>query len=485
MSNEKKTNASTKKEFFLWRWIRRAFFPNKEMDIYTEEQLQSPFRVVVKNYFSKPIAVIALVLFILIALFVFIAPHFVTLDLGEQDSTLVSLAPGYDMMKYPDELLKNGVAIIYLEDFARQITLSTKLKGFKKHIIKAKPKNDANQTAVVLFTSGSEGLPKAVLLSHKNLQANRFQLLSILAVNSSDVFFNALPMFHSFGLSVCTVASTLSGVKTFFYPSPLHYRIVPELIYDTNSTIVCGTDTFFYGYARMGNPYDFFNLKYAIVGGEKLKERTADLFIKKFGVRILEGYGTTETSPVISLNTPMHLKEGTVGRMLPMMSFKLLDAPGIENGKILAVKGDNVMQGYMKPDHPLVLQAPQNGWYETGDIVQIDENGFITILGRLKRFAKIAGEMVSLTAIEEALKNLWPSFMHAALRIPDEKRGEQLFIYTTKPEPNIDDIKASFKAHGLSELWVPRKVKHIDEIILTGSGKFDYVKMEEMAKQEK
>lgn len=371
-------------------------------------------------------------------------------------------------------LASNGVEIVYLEDFAPQIDLKTKLQGFGRYIVRQKPKADALQTAVVLFTSGSEGLPKAVLLSHKNLQANRYQLLSILAVNSSDVFFNALPMFHSFGLTIGTVIAPLSGVKTFLYPSPLHYRVVPELIYDTNTTIVCGTDTFFYGYARMGNPYDFFGLKYAIVGGEKLKPRTADLFMKKFGVRILEGYGTTETSPVISLNTPMHIKEGTVGRLLPDVQYRLIDAEGIEDGKVLAVKADNVMQGYMTVDAPLCLKAPQNGWYETGDVVKIDDEGFVSILGRVKRFAKIAGEMVSIAAVEEVLEKLYQNAKQGVVALADEKKGEKLVLVTNNENADLAEMKAFFKEQNLSELWCPKKVVYMKEPPLLGSGKFDY-----------
>ena len=371
-------------------------------------------------------------------------------------------------------LHENGVNITYLEDFAKSIPFAVKFAGLKKYICRTKPENNASDTAVVLFTSGSEGLPKAVLLTHKNLQANRFQLLSLIAANSSDILFNALPMFHSFGLTVGTVISTLSGVKTFFYPSPLHYRIIPELIYDTNATIVCGTDTFFYGYARMGNPYDFFAIKYAIVGGEKLKTRTADLFMKKFGVRILEGYGTTETSPVISLNTPMHLKEGTVGRLLPAVDYRLTSVPGVENGKLLAVKADNVMQGYMTSDKPLVLQTPPNGWYETGDVVDMDQNGFITILGRQKRFAKIAGEMVSLSAVEEVLEKLYPNAKQGVIALADEKKGEKLVLITNEENADLSTIRAFFKQQNFNELWCPKQVIYIKNPPLLGSGKFDY-----------
>ena len=376
--------------------------------------------------------------------------------------------------KIKNAIEENGTKIVYLERFAKDISLSDKIKGFAKHLKEEKTKNSPDKPAVVLFTSGSEGMPKAVFLSHKNLQANRYQIASILAFNSSDIFFNALPMFHSFGLSVGTVIPILSGVKTFFYPSPLHYRIVPELVYDTNATIVCGTDTFFFGYGRMGHPYDFFNVKYAVVGGEKLKETTADLWMKKFGVRILEGYGATETSPVLSLNTPMNIKQGTVGRLLPHINYKVKPVAGVENGGQLWVQGDNIMLGYMKADKPGQLQLTEDCWYDTGDIVSIDSDGFISIQGRAKRFAKIAGEMVSLTSVEQAVDQLYSNAIQGILTEPDEKKGERLILITNHEKASISEVRKFFKEEGFSELWIPKKVIYMKKPPVLGSGKFDY-----------
>ena len=374
-----------------------------------------------------------------------------------------------------DKALKaNGTKVIYLEHFAKDISLKDKAFGLGRFIIKKKPQHTADKPAVVLFTSGSEGMPKAVLLSHKNLQANRYQISSIMAFNSSDVFFNALPMFHSFGLSVGTIIPVLSGIKTFFYPSPLHYRVIPELVYDTNATIVCGTDTFFYGYGNMGHPYDFFNLKYAVVGGEKLKDTTAELWMKKFGVRVLEGYGSTETGPVLALNTPMNMKQGTVGRFVPHITYKIRPVPGVEQGGRLWVQGDNIMLGYMKADKPGKLQPAKNHWYDTGDIVSIDEDGFIRIQGRAKRFAKIAGEMVSLTSIEQAIDQLYEGAVQGILTEPDEKKGEQLILITNHENPSLTDLRKFFKSKGFSELWIPKNVIYMKNPPVLGTGKFDY-----------
>ena len=372
------------------------------------------------------------------------------------------------------EELKRHFEFVYLEDFADIISIITKLKGMMLSILKKHPNNPPSKPAVVLFTSGSEGAPKAVFLSHKNIQANRFQVLSVLSVNASDTFFNALPMFHSFGLCVGTILTTLSGIKTFYYPSPLHYRIVPELSYDSDATIICGTDTFLRGYARMANPFDFFGIKYAIVGGEKLKEETSDIWFKKFGIRILEGYGATETSPVISINTPMYIKLGSVGRILPGMKMKIVPIEGIEEGGELYVKGENIMLGYMKADKPKVLQPLKNNWYNTGDIVTVDENDFISIKGRAKRFAKIAGEMVSLTAIEQILEKLYPSSLQGIISIPDPKKGEQLVFVSSNEDVNIKDIQTYFKQQKISDLWIPKKVIYMKKIPILGTGKFDY-----------
>ncbi len=382
------------------------------------------------------------------------------------------------------------IKIIYLEDVSKSINAFDKiaalLKGFFPRIgyRLATQDNDPDKPAVVLYTSGSEGTPKGVVLSHRNLITNKSQICTALEIDFRDKFFNALPLFHSFGLAVGTITPLIAGGSSFLYPSPLHFKVIPELVYDRNATVFFGTDTFFNAYCKNAHPYDFHNIRYAAVGAEKLKAETFNLCCEKMGKRLLDGYGATECSPLISVGSDIYYKRGTVGRLIPGMEYRLDPVEGIKEGGELVLKGGNIMLGYLRESNPGVIEAPKDGWYHTGDIVTVDERGFIEIKGRAKRFAKIAGEMVSLTAIEEALKNLWPSYMHAALRVPDPKRGEQLFIYTTKENPSLEDVKQSFKAQGLSELWVPKHIKYIPEIILTGSGKFDYVKMEEMAKAE-
>jgi len=377
------------------------------------------------------------------------------------------------------------IKIFYLEDVRESISFIDKMVGmfkskFADHICKKNEKYDADDASVVLFTSGSEGVPKGVVLSHTNIQANRFQLASRVDFSSKDIVFNALPIFHSFGLTGGTLLPILSGIKTFFYPSPLHYRIVPELIYDTNATIMFGTNTFLANYARFANAYDFYSIRYVFAGAEKLDESTCKIWSEKFGVRIFEGYGTTETSPALSTNTPMHNKIGTVGRLMPGIKYKLEAIDGITDGKKLLVSGPNVMKGYLLSTNPGEIVPLIDGWYDTGDIVQIDENGYIIIRGRAKRFAKVAGEMVSLTATEINLSKFCPQESYAIVAIPDPKKGEQLVLMTTNQAIKRGDISAYFKANGITELSVPKEIVIVEKLPLLGTGKVDYVRVKEL-----
>lgn len=375
---------------------------------------------------------------------------------------------------------KAGISVYYLENIAKTITIADKLKGhlssfFPNFIYHKINEQKPNDPAVILFTSGSEGMPKGVVLSHENIQANRYQLSSRIDFGPTDIVFNVLPIFHSFGLTGGTLLPLLSGIRTFFYPSPLHYRIVPELIYDTNATIMFGTDTFLCGYARFANAYDFYSIRYIFAGAEKLKEETRKLWSEKYGVRIFEGYGTTETSPILSTNTPMHSKSGTVGRLLPGIKSQLKTLPGIHYGGKLIVSGPNIMKGYLLAEKPGVLVPPISGKYDTGDIVSFNREGYITIEGRAKRFAKIAGEMISLTAVETYLSDLWPDQKHAIVSIPDAKKGEALVLVTDYKNAERTAISAYVKKHGIGELSIPKNIKIVDTIPLLGTGKTNYI----------
>ena len=388
------------------------------------------------------------------------------------------------------DLLSRGRKTIYLEDQRQAIGLYDKLYGLiarsfpKWALARAGASRDPNSPAVILFTSGSEGMPKGVVLSHRNLHANRHQAGARIAFTAQDIVFNALPMFHSFGLTGGSLLPVLAGVRSFHYPSPLHYKIVPELCYDTNATVVFGTDTFLMGYARNAHPYDFFNTRLVVAGAERVKPETRDLWIEKFGLRILEGYGATECSPVLAVNTPMHFRTGTVGRLLDRIEYRLDPVPGIEEGGRLHVRGPNIMLGYLRADNPGVLEAPPDGWYDTGDIVKIDPHGFVTILGRAKRFSKIGGEMVSLSAVEGKLHVAFPDHLHAVVAVPDAKKGEQLVLFTTDEALDRKRVSDGLKEVGTGDLMIPRNVIVMKELPLLGSGKTDYVTLNRLALEQ-
>ena len=407
-----------------------------------------------------------------------------------------------DLTAMEQALKDAGLKIVYLEDVAKKLTMGDKIGGFLAAKLRLAPSTPPEAPAAVMFTSGTEGVPKAVLLSHVNIISNRHQALSMLTVGAGDKLFNCLPMFHAFGLGICTLLPVLAGVRVFLYPSPLHYRIVPRLFYESQSTIICGTDTFCAGYARYGQPYDFCHARLVIIGAEKMRESTRRIWLEKFGVDLFEGYGATETSPLISVNTPAYRREGSVGRPVPGLNCRLVPVPGIdeENTGVLWVKGDNVMLGYMRSAAPGVLEPPADesladtfaekgegdngaGWYETGDIVHMDDEGFIFIRGRAKRFAKIGGEMVSLAAVEEALREIWPEAVLGVVAIPDPRKGEQLALVIDTENVTTSRIAAHFASRGLSPLWTPKRIVSVKQAPLLGSGKFDYRKARELAEQ--
>jgi acyl-[acyl-carrier-protein]-phospholipid O-acyltransferase/long-chain-fatty-acid--[acyl-carrier-protein] ligase len=256
---------------------------------------------------------------------------------------------------------------------------------------------------------------------------------------------------------------------------------VPALIYDTDATLCFGTDTFLNGWAKYAHPYDFYRMRYIFAGAEKVRDATKRLFAEKFGVRVMEGYGVTETAPVLALNTAMHGRSGTVGRLLPGIEHRLEPVPGVAAGGRLFVKGPNVMLGYLRAGAPGVIEPPPDGWYDTGDIVDVDAEGFVAITGRAKRFAKIAGEMVSMGAAEALVASLWPDSQHAVLALPDARKGEQLLLVTTRMGAEVREILAHARAKGVAEISVPRAIQHVDSLPLLGTGKVDYPAVQRMA----
>jgi acyl-[acyl-carrier-protein]-phospholipid O-acyltransferase/long-chain-fatty-acid--[acyl-carrier-protein] ligase len=366
---------------------------------------------------------------------------------------------------------------IWLEDVRAGIGTRAKLQGMRDRWRARQLPGagaDPDSPAVVLYTSGSEGAPKGVVLSHRNILANCAQLASVIDFHSGDIAFNAMPMFHAFGLTGGTILPLVSGVRTFLYPSPLHYRIVPALIYDTDATICFGTDTFLRGWGHYADPYDFYAMRYIFAGAEKVQEETRRLFADRFGVRVLEGYGVTETSPVLTLNTAMQCRPGTTGRFLPGIEWRLDPVAGIDTGERLFVRGPNVMLGYLRDTAPGALAALEDGWYDTGDVVSLDAAGFLTIVGRVKRFAKIGGEMVSMEAAEALATALWPEARHAVIGVAEARKGEALVLVTAHQSAAVRDLLRFARERGVSELMVPRAMLAVPSIPLLATGKVDY-----------
>jgi acyl-[acyl-carrier-protein]-phospholipid O-acyltransferase / long-chain-fatty-acid--[acyl-carrier-protein] ligase len=385
-----------------------------------------------------------------------------------------------------DELTAAGIQFIYLEDMRASIGRVEKISSLLRmtfnpsSLAKRQPGTPSvrpGDTAVVLFTSGSEGTPKGVELTHANMLSNIRQMLAVADFTDTDRMFNCLPLFHSFGLTVGTLFPLVRGLYVFIYVSPLHYRVVPAAFYDRDCTIFLSTNTFLNGYARKAHPYDFRSMRYLFAAAEKLQEATATVWSQKFGVRILEGYGATECSPCVSVNTPLSPRYGSVGRLLPGMEYKLESVEGVEDGGRLFLRGPNVMRGYLNPDANAKFKS-LDGWYDTGDIVSVDPEGYLFIRGRLKRFAKVSGEMVSLTAVEDALAGVFPQYglrcQVAVVARPDEAKGEILIAVTNEPKLQIDEIRAAIKAKGLTNLCVPREIKVVREIPKLGTGKIDH-----------
>ncbi len=374
-----------------------------------------------------------------------------------------------------------GIGLIHLDDVRPRIPRSRRLAAvagsfFSRHR-ELTPDLHPDDTAVVLFTSGSEGFPKGVELTHRNLLANFRQLIVTLDILDTDRFFNALPLFHSFGLMAGVIAPLIRGVFCFLYPTPLHYRLVPSIVYNLDCTVMFGTPTFLNGYARKAHPYDFRTVRLLVAGAEKLQDATFQTYARKFGVRVLEGYGATECGPVICINSLLEPRVGSVGRFLPAIEWKLEPLPGVPEGGRLLVRGPNIMRGYLNRDADADFKS-LGGWYDTGDIASVEPDGFVHVLGRLKRFAKISGEMVSLTAVEEALAGAFPHyglrFQIAIIAVPDSEKGERLVAATNEPRLHLEEIRNALRSRGFSNLCVPREIHHVREIPKLGTGKVNH-----------
>jgi acyl-[acyl-carrier-protein]-phospholipid O-acyltransferase / long-chain-fatty-acid--[acyl-carrier-protein] ligase len=382
------------------------------------------------------------------------------------------------------------LAITYLEDVRKAIGLKDKVQGairskfargfHRKHALAP------NQPAVVLFTSGTEGAPKGVVLTNANLVANARQIFAHADgfLTKDEIVMNPLPLFHSYGLTAGTLMPLFTGMRVVLYPSPLHYKEIPKLIGATKATVLFATDTFLQGYARGADTGDLGSVKYIIAGAEKIKDQTRAAWAK-YGTTILEGYGATECAPVLACNIPTRSKAGSVGPLLPGIEARLEPVAGIDAGGRLMVRGPNVMAGYLLADKPGVLVPARDGWHDTGDIVEIDATGLMSIKGRAKRFAKIGGEMISLAAVEIMVADIWPENNAVVLSVPDERKGEQLVLVTDKMGADRASLLAAAKTQGVPELWVPRSIVVVPEIPVLASGKVDFMAATELLARQR
>lgn len=377
------------------------------------------------------------------------------------------------------DAMRDHVQVVYLDDIKASVgTIEKAAALLNRH--KAVTPSSSNDAAAILFTSGSEGTPKGVVLTHANILANASQAAAVVEFNPSDKVFNVLPLFHSFGLTAGLILPLTAGVPVYMFPSPLMFKAVPEAIYGSNATIIFGTDTFLTGYARTAHPYDLRSIRYCFAGAEPVKEQTRKTYMEKFGIRILEGYGVTEAAPVLALNTPMFNRSGSVGKLLPGIEARIEPMDGIDGGGRLKVRGPNVMAGYLRHENPGVLEALVDGWHDTGDIVEIDDDGFLFIKGRAKRFAKIGGEMVSLAAVESMASSLWQTALCAVAIVPDIRKGERLVLVTDHATADRKDLVQFARSEGFPELAIPSEII-ISKVPLLGSGKIDFPAVTQIA----
>jgi acyl-[acyl-carrier-protein]-phospholipid O-acyltransferase/long-chain-fatty-acid--[acyl-carrier-protein] ligase len=386
----------------------------------------------------------------------------------------------------------NNIRLVYLEDLRKEFRTADKLwlMGYALWFpMLAVPEGDPEAPAVVLFTSGSEGKPKGVVLSHRALLANVDQIMARVPLGPQDKFLGCLPIFHSFGLTGSVLLPIVCGAKVMLYTSPLHYKVIPEMVRDKRCTVLFATGTFLNQYARNAAPGDLKSLRYVVSGAEKLAEPVRALWREKFGIDIIEGYGTTETAPVLAANAPDRNRHGTVGCLVQGIESRLIQVPGIHNGGELHVRGPNLMSGYYRYENPGQLEPPNSaagqGWYNTGDVVDIDPEGYISVVGRLKRFAKVAGEMVSLEVVEDIARAASASAdaMHAATCAVDMTRGEAIILFTTDSDLTREHLASAARGLGYPEIAVPRRIKVVESLPLLGSGKIDYMKLHSMGAQ--
>ncbi len=381
------------------------------------------------------------------------------------------------------EEMSGAVEFLYLEDMKAALTPIDKARAvlgpLLPRLFSASP--DPDSLGIILFTSGTEGDPKGVALSHRNILSNIYQIAEHVKILPTDIFFNPLPTFHCYGLTAGTLWPILNGYKVVLHPSPLQTKLIPQRIFETGSTVLFATDTFLQQYMRASEEGAMSSLRIAVCGAERVKDETRQAAERRFGFEVLEGYGVTEASPVLAANQPGDIRAGTVGRMLPGVEVRLEPVEGLSGGSRLFVRGPNIMQGYINADAPGIVAPPVDGWHDTGDIVKFDDENYMSIRGRMKRFAKIGGEMVSLAVVENCATAVWPDNLHAAAILPDDRKGEQIVLVTDRQLPDRAQLLSWAQNHGVPELAVPKKIVSVADVPVLGTGKLDYVAIQRLA----
>lgn len=387
-----------------------------------------------------------------------------------------------DLSDLPELLRSHGIHTVFLEDEAKRIGRVAKLRGLLRVKLKRlrTERSAPDDAAVILFTSGSEAEPKAVVLSHRNLLSNCDQILQAFPISTHEVMFSALPLFHAFGLTAGALLPLMNGMRTVIGLSPLRHKENLELLRKEKATVMLSTDTFLMQLYRAAPPEALANLRYVVAGAERLKPRTRELY-ESIGVTVLEGYGATEAGPVIAVNVPGATRHGTVGKILPHIEYRIEPHEGIAEGGVLHVRGPNLMKSYL---HDLIdnRSSLDDGWYDTGDIVSVDDEGYIVIQGRKKRFTKIAGEMISLGYIEDEVGRLSPEHHHAAIAIESDDQAKPLIrLYTNDPALDNGKVRAHFAAEHIPNTWLPREVVYMPELPVLRTGKVDYRTLQDIA----
>ena len=373
--------------------------------------------------------------------------------------------------------------MIFLEDIMEQISAFEKIGAALKakrsaaSIFNSLPSANLDDVVVILFTSGSEKDPKAVQLTHRSIGSNIADLEKVLNLTDQDVWMAILPLFHVFGYTTNFWVPMTIGMTTVTYANPLDYKNIPGMIKQYKATIIAGTPIFFSGYLRESKPGDFESMRLVVAGADKVPDSLRDGFRSKHNVQLLEGYGATETSPVVSVNLPEKNKPGSIGPILPSVQVKITNIEtgaamnAGEEGKIL-VKGDLVMKGYFDDIEETSLRI-EDGWYDTGDMGMLDEDGFLWHRGRLKRFVKIGGEMVSLVKTENALEQVLPENVECCIvEVPDSLKGARLVAAVTEKVNEKEMIRKM--GEFLAPIEIPKTFIEIPEMPKLGSGKINF-----------